>query len=160
MTSIAVAPRPMSSAHQNPRRAPSFKIVRLTGPTGIDRKKPLTNPVRPAMRIGRSSGIACRVSRGVSGARWRLLLLLLLFLNLMADLPGPKARADKTVDEVAGEKDRQHVEEDDLVEHKDETHEQGSNDRFGESAGGTQAQRFEAGILDRADHHRGEKNQN
>src|ERR1051326_8073057 len=69
MTSMAVAPKPIRSAHQNPRRVPSFRIVKLTGPTGIERKNPLMNPVKAAIRIDFSSGmdeLGCEVSRRIN----------------------------------------------------------------------------------------------
>ena len=78
----------------------------------------------------------------------------------MPNLASPNARADETIDEVSSEQDRQHVEENYLVEHQHKAHEQRGHNRFGKSAGRTKAQRFEAGIFNRADHHRGEEDQN
>jgi len=40
-----------NAAHLNPRRAPSFMMVKLIGPTGIESSKPLRNPVRAATRM-------------------------------------------------------------------------------------------------------------
>jgi len=54
---MTVAPRPISAAHLNPRCAPSFRIVRLIGPTGIESNRPLIRPVMPATRIGGSSSM-------------------------------------------------------------------------------------------------------
>ena len=57
MTSITIAPRPINAAHLNPRREPSLRIVRLIGPTGMERSSPLMRPVKPASRMGGSSGM-------------------------------------------------------------------------------------------------------
>jgi hypothetical protein len=55
--SITVAPSPIIAAHRKPRRDPSLMMVRLTGPTGIDRSRPLITPVNPATRDGCSESV-------------------------------------------------------------------------------------------------------
>ena len=50
--SVIDAPALMSSAQKKPRRAPSFMMVRLTGPTGIESRRPLIKPVSPEIRMG------------------------------------------------------------------------------------------------------------
>jgi len=60
---MVVAPSPIRAAHLNPRRAPSFRIVRLIGPMGIESSSPLMIPVSPATKIG---GSECM--RGQPGA--------------------------------------------------------------------------------------------
>src|SRR5690349_22763435 len=67
MTSIRVAPRPIRTAHLNPRRAPSLRMVKLIGPTGMDRIRPAINPVSAAMRIGGRKGMPA----GTMQALWR-----------------------------------------------------------------------------------------
>src|ERR1035438_5580435 len=57
MTSMTVAPKPISAAHLNPRCAPSFRIVRLIGPIGMESRRPKVRPVKPATRIGGSSSM-------------------------------------------------------------------------------------------------------
>src|SRR5208283_63269 len=96
MTSMAEAPKPMSSAQSNPRRAPSLMMVRLTGPTGTERMKPLRNPVTAASRKGWPS-------ISVVGA----VHVLFLLFNFVADL-ARDARPNKPVKKVNGEHRWQH----------------------------------------------------
>src|SRR6266446_10932364 len=112
-------------------------IVRFTGPTGTDSSKPLMKPVSPASRI---------VSAMRTLFHGNLLRLLILFFFDLAADPAGNARADKTVHQVKREQGWQYVIQDILPQHHNEAEEQGCDDRFGESAGGTQSERFEAGI--------------
>jgi len=58
MVSIVAAPRPMSSAQRKPRCAPSLRMVRLTGPKGIEEKVRLQmKPVSAASKMGWVSAI-------------------------------------------------------------------------------------------------------
>src|SRR5437867_421759 len=43
------------TAALKPQRAPSFMMVRLMGPTGTERMKPLMNPVSAATKNGKNS---------------------------------------------------------------------------------------------------------
>src|SRR5271155_3709690 len=97
MTSINEAPNPIIVAQSRPDLAPSLMMVRLTGPTGTERMKPLRNPVMAASTKGWSN-----ISMG-GGAG---VLLLLLFLDFVADLAGD-ARANEPVKQVEGEDRRQ-----------------------------------------------------
>src|SRR5579862_9392368 len=94
MTSMAVAPKPIIKAQRRPRRAPSLMMVRLTGPTGTERTKPLRNPVKAARSEGRRGGM----SRG------RGAVFVFLFLDFVADFAG-NARANKAVEQIEGEDD-------------------------------------------------------
>src|ERR1051325_893124 len=97
---MATAPRPMSEAQRKPRRAPSFMMVRLIGPTGIERSSPLINPVRAASKLGCRSNI-------VGG---RIFVLVLILVILVLDLVPNLARnagPNESINEVAGEKQRQ-----------------------------------------------------
>src|SRR2546428_1138777 len=116
MTSMRVAPRPIINAQKNPRRAPSFMIVRLTGPTGIDRSKPLRKPVRPASRMGE------RLAMRALGRRSLFSFFLVFLLDFPSHLAGD-ARADETVHEVKREESRQHVIEDLLPQDQNEAQE-------------------------------------
>src|SRR5438046_7644764 len=102
MTSMAVAPRPIIIAQKNPRRAPSFMIVRLIGPTGTDSSKPLTQPVKPARTMGGSSAMRGSIRRRL------LAVFVLLFLDFTAN-PAGNARSDEPVNQIKGEESRQHV---------------------------------------------------
>ena len=77
---MTIAPRLIMKAQKNPRRAPSFMIVILMGPTGIDTTKPLITPARPAVKSpskysmpsysssdSSSSSISRRISREMRG---------------------------------------------------------------------------------------------
>src|SRR5580658_5670253 len=86
------APKPISSAQSNPRRAPSLMMVTLTGPTGTERMKPLRNPVKAASRKGWPS-----ISMGRCAT-----VLFVLFLDFVADL-ARDARANEAVEQVQGE---------------------------------------------------------
>src|SRR5688572_20477164 len=96
---MTVAPAPIKAAHLNPRRAPSFRMVRLTGPTGMHSNTPLMKPVNPARTMGGRSNMR-------SGRSDRLLVVFLL------DFAAPRARdawSDEAVGEVSRKKGRQHV---------------------------------------------------
>src|SRR6266403_981733 len=155
MTSIAVAPRPMSIAQKNPRRVPSFMIVRLMGPTGMESSRPLTKPVRPASRMGCNSGRSAFLGRGGSGF---VLFLLDCFFDLTADL-ARDARTNEAIDQVKREKRRQDVGEnlDLFVQDENQSDEQCCKDRLEEGAGRAQTEGFETGVPDRAHHHRREE---
>src|SRR5437867_12254146 len=102
MTSMAVAPRPIIIAQKNPRRAPSFMIVRLIGPTGTDKSRPLINPVTPASRIVWRSVIPASLRQQLVG------FFFVLFLDFTADFSG-NARTDEPIQQIKGEESRQCV---------------------------------------------------
>src|SRR5580698_4188191 len=97
MASIAAAPSPTNSAQRNPRCAPSLRMVRLIGPTGMDAKtRAHTNPASAASNNGCASGMS--VDR--------------LPVFLVLNFPPPRARQPRpheSIDEVTREKDWQHV---------------------------------------------------
>src|SRR6266446_1232185 len=119
-------------------------IVRFTGPTGTDSSKPLMKPVSPASRI---------VSAMRTLFHGNLLRLLILFFFDLAANPAGNARSDKTVHQVKREQGWQYVIKNLFPQDHDEPEEQGGDNRFGKSAAGTQAERFETGISYLADHH-------
>src|SRR5262245_6801837 len=98
------------AAHLKPRRAPSFMMVRLIGPTGMDSSKPLIKPVRPATRMGGSSSII-----GSAPHRPVRLRFLVFFLFNLSAHPTRDSWPDETVNEVQSEKGRQHVKKDLLL---------------------------------------------
>src|SRR4051812_26025290 len=57
MASMMDAPKPTSSAHLNPRWAPSLRMVRLIGPGTQDSNRAKINPTKAASGIGGQSGI-------------------------------------------------------------------------------------------------------
>src|SRR5260221_13591247 len=106
MTSITVAPRPMRNAHRKPRRAPSLRMDKLIGPTGMERRKPLIKPVRAARRIG-----------------GRLYILFFFFFDFVANFAGD-TRTDEAVNEVQREHGGQDVIEDFLAQDEDQAEDQ------------------------------------
>ena len=88
----------MSSAQRKPRRAPSLRMVRLIGPTGIEAKiSAQTKPASAASKMGCVSAM--------SALRLRLVVV---FLDFLA--PGArKMRAHKAVKQIAREEQRQDV---------------------------------------------------
>src|ERR1043166_9782241 len=123
-------------------------MVRLIGPTGTESRKPLRKPVRAATTVGGSGAIG--VLRGRDPLRsliFLCLFLVLLFLDLAAH-SARDARAKEAVDQVEREKRRQHVIEDFLAKHQNETQAEGGEDGFGERALGAQAERLEVGVFD------------
>src|SRR5277367_3035640 len=94
---MAMAPKPISVAQSKPRRAPSLTMVRLTGPTGTERMKPLMNPVRKATRLEWSSGISVGGWTGV---------VVLFFFDLVPDFSG-NLGPDESVKQINGEHHRQ-----------------------------------------------------
>src|SRR4051812_36163090 len=127
MTSMVVAPNPIKKAQKNPRRAPSFMMVRLTGPTGIERIKPLIKPVSAASRIGGNSGM-----RAHSGVTVGAGFLVVLFLDVMAHL-ARDARPDETINQVEREKGRQHIKENDFVQDNNQAKDKRGNNGLGKS---------------------------
>src|SRR5258708_21862341 len=107
-------------------------MVRFTGPTGTDSSKPLIKPVRPASRM--VSAMRKLVHRHF------LRLFVILFFDLPAN-PAGNARTDKTVHKVNREQRGQYVIENLLAQDHNEAEEQGGDNRFGKSAGGTQPER-------------------
>src|ERR1700683_3855638 len=146
---MGVAPKPINSAQANPRRAPSLTMVRLTGPTGTERTKPLTNPVSAASSRGWSN----ISKRGIAAV-----LLFLLFLDIAADLAGD-ARADEAVEQVDREHDRQDDRQDDLAQQDQGRDKNDGDDGLRKRAPRPQVEGFEGRILDFAHHHEGEKQQ-
>src|SRR6266481_2314333 len=100
---MLVAPRPMRPAHLKPRRAPSFMMVRLTGPTGMERRSPLMNPVNAAKTIGGRLNMA----RNLDGRILQFVFFFVVGFDLMPDF-ARNTRADESVKKVQGEKERKH----------------------------------------------------
>src|ERR1051325_11546552 len=132
----------MSAAQRNPRLAPSFMMVRLTGPTGIESNSPLSNPVKTARRIGLTGEV----------------ILILFLLNLPPHL-ARNPRPDEAVDQIKREEDRQDVEENFVLEHQNQAEKDGKEEQFYKRAARSHPQGFETGILHSADHHRRKEQQ-
>src|SRR5437899_1408541 len=131
---MAVAPNPINAAHLNPRRAPSLRIVRLIGPTGMDNSKPKINPVRAATSMGGrlssiSIGVRRRggehppgkarpgppagflqnlVPRGHALCGTRAIFVIVFFLNFSAHSPRD-SRPNEAVDQVKREERGKYV---------------------------------------------------
>src|SRR5690242_9458439 len=101
------APKPISNAHQKPRCAPSLRMVRLMGPTGIEEKiKPQKKPDNVASRTGFMSAMSARCLR-----------IFVFLLNFLA--PGARnMRADEAVNQIAGKEQWQNVVNDLLPQHQ------------------------------------------
>src|ERR1051326_7870371 len=97
---MTVAPAPMSAAHLKPRRAPSLRMLRLMGPTGMEMSSPLMKPVPMATAVG---------GRSMRSGRGRVIVVVLV-LNLLDHLLG-NARTDKPVNQVGGEEHGQDEDE-------------------------------------------------
>src|SRR5258706_746320 len=134
MTSMTVAPQPMSAAHLKPRRAPSFMIVRLIGPTGMESNSPLTKPVSAASKIGGPFSMSRR-----PGPAFILVLLFDLAPHLTRN-----ARPDDPIQQISGEEGGQHIIKNRVPQNHNQAQEQSGDDRLGEGAGRAQAERFEA----------------
>src|SRR5664280_2212098 len=89
----------MSKAQRKPRCAPSLRMVRLIGPTGIEAKiSAQTKPASADNRTGCVSAMSVRRPRFV----------FVLFFNFLP----PRARnvrSHKTVEQIGGEENRQDV---------------------------------------------------
>src|SRR5580658_4910786 len=143
---MAEAPKPISSAHSSPRRAPSLIMDALTGPTGTERMKPLRNPVRAARRRGWPN-----ISRRGSAT-----VLLLFLFDFVADL-ARDARTDEPVQKVEGEDRGQ----DDGQDQPPQNHQSGQKENrehsLGKRAPRPQVEGLERRILEFANHHDREK---
>src|ERR1700722_327720 len=121
-------------------------MVTLTGPTGTERRKPLRNPVNAARRKGWTY---------MSMRRWAALIFLLVF-DFVADLSG-NAWANKAVEQV----NREHQRQDDGQDESPQKYQAGDEDDdhhgFGEAAPRPQIEGLEGRILDLADHHERQK---
>src|SRR5665647_1227279 len=136
----------MSKAQRKPRCAPSLRMVRLIGPTGIEAKiSAQTKPASTASKTGCVSAMSIRRSR---------------FVVVLFDFPAPRARnmrADEAVKQIGGEENRQDVIQNLLAQNQHQTQEQRADDYFQKSCGRAQAKRFETRIANFAHHHRGQK---
>src|ERR1700679_1864459 len=138
----------MSSAHLNPRRAPSLMMVRLTGPTGIEEKtSAVMKPASAASKVGGKSGILI--------SRVRLVVILFNFTPPCAR----EAWSDETVNQICGEKCGQNIIKNFLAQNQNTADEQRAGDYFKKRRGRTQAESFETRITHGPDHHRRQKNQ-
>src|ERR1039458_4912079 len=138
---------PMSTAQRKPRFAPSLRMVRLIGPGIAAKASAQTKPASAASRTGWVSAM--------SVLRLRLVFVLFDFLA-----PGAgNMRADKAVEQIAGEEQRQDVIQNFLLQNQQAADEQSRDDHLQKGRGRAQPQRFKARIFHFADHHRGKKYQ-
>src|SRR5580658_70573 len=145
---MAEAPKPISRAQSSPRRAPSLMMVTLTGPTGTESMKPEANPVMAASRKWWPF-----ISMGS-----RSTFLVFLFLNFVADL-ARNARANETVKQINCEHQWHDDRQDQIAKHDQSRDKDDHDHRFEEGAARPQIQSLEGRILDLADHHERQKQQ-
>src|ERR1041385_2665539 len=146
MTSMTVAPAPMRAAHLKPRLAPSFRMLRLMGPTGMEMSSPLMKPVPMATAVG---------GRSMRSGRRRVIVVFLV-LDFIDDF-FRDARADKAVNEIGGEEHGQDEDEEFVLQYQGGADEEDADERFGEGAGGAEVEFFEGRIFHFAHHHEREE---
>ena len=132
----------MQNAHTKPRWAPSLRMVRLIGPTGMQAKiSAQKNPANAASNMGCAPAAfsSSDNNRGINAASqmWGtpamsasiLRFVVVFFLNLPP--PSPReAGPDKSVNQIRREEDRQHVVQDLLLQHHQRPQEQHGDDHF------------------------------
>src|SRR5438876_12193430 len=127
MTSMKVAPAPMSAAHLKPRRAPSFRMLRLMGPTGMEMSSPLMKPVPMATAVGGSSMRSGR----------RPVFVVFFVLDLLDDLLR-NARTDEAVEEIRREEHRQDEDQEFVLQDQGRADEEDADEGLGKGARGAQ----------------------